>query len=166
MVVRFWLIAALICAAIGLWVAYRVHVRGQPQLAFVLSGMTGCVVSPFSWGHHWVWFVPLMVVLFHLLLEKARRGWALLAWLIPFALYFLVGAWTFTFEAAEQPEGVWIGTGWFMSAQALNEPFGIVLREPYLVVWILTMIGAWLLTYRVRASVAGSPAAIDKADAD
>lgn len=156
-----WLLAAIICGALGLAVAYRVHFRGQPQLAFVLSGMTGCVVSPFSWGHHWVWFVPLMVVLVHLLLERARRGWALLAWILPFALYFLVGAWTFTFDAPEQPEGLWVGTGWFMSAQALNEPFGIVLREPYIVVWILTMIGACLLVRRprTRSDPAPEPAA-------
>ena len=147
-----WFIAAVVCAVIGLAIAYRVHFRGQPQLAFVISGTTGCIVSPFSWGHHWVWFVPLMVVLIHLLIQHARRGWSLLAWILPVALYFFVGAWTFTFEAAEQPEGLWVGTGWFMSAQALNEPFGIVLREPYVVVWILTLVGAWILTRTPRSA--------------
>ena len=154
-----WLIVALVCAAVGLAVAYRVHFRGQPQLAFVISGMTGCVVSPFSWGHHWVWFVPLMVVLVHLLIQHARRGWALLAWVLPFVLYFFIGAWTFTWPVAEQPEGLWIGTGWFMSGQALIEPWGIVLHEPYLVVWLATLIGAYLLTAKVRVpEAAGTPA--------
>ena len=154
-----WLFVALVCAAVGLAVAYRVHFRGQPQLAFVISGMTGCVISPFSWGHHWVWFVPLMVVLVHLLIQHARRGWALLAWVLPFVLYFFIGAWTFTWPVAEQPEGLWIGTGWFMSGQALIEPWGIILHEPYLVVWLATLIGAYLLTAKVRAPEApGTPA--------
>jgi hypothetical protein len=37
-------------------------------------GMTATAVSPFSWEHHWVWFVPLPTCIAHLALsEKSNR---------------------------------------------------------------------------------------------
>ncbi|WP_333619895.1 glycosyltransferase 87 family protein [Dietzia sp.] len=161
-----WLLVAVPAAIIALVIAHYVHARGQPQLAFVLSGMTGCVVSPFSWGHHWVWFVPLFVVLLHLLVRHARRGWALLAWVLPFALYFLVGAWSFVFPNPDQPTGAWIATGWFMSAQALSGFLGPFIREPYIVVWVLTLVLAPLVTALVRTGSKAADVAeeVDRAD--
>ena len=32
--------------------------------------MTGCVVSPFSWGHHWVWIVPFAIVVLRIALPR------------------------------------------------------------------------------------------------
>lgn len=135
-----WLLCAVPVALLGLAAAALIHRRGEPQLAFVLSGMTGCMVSPFSWGHHWVWFLPLLVVLIDLLLRHATRGAALVAWVLPALLLFLVGAWTEDFEDPVQPDGRWVGTGWFMSRPAMDGPFELVLREPYVVVWLLTLV--------------------------
>jgi alpha-1,2-mannosyltransferase len=68
-----WLPCALIAAALGLCAAWLAHRRGQELLALTLTGMTTCAVSPFSWGHHWVWFTPLAVYAIHLAITSGRR---------------------------------------------------------------------------------------------
>jgi alpha-1,2-mannosyltransferase len=153
-----WLIGASLAALVGLAVAWYLHRRGLPQLSFVVSGMTGAVASPFSWGHHWVWFLPLMVVLLDLLLRHARAGWARAAWLLPPALYFFVGAWTQSFPDDGQPDGRWVGTGWFMTTAALEGPVAPLLREPYLVVWAATLVLGVLAARRLgSADAPGTP---------
>ncbi len=60
-----WILVAGVLAALGLAAAALAHRRGHVLLAVVLTGMNSAVVSPFSWGHHWVWFVPLLVLALH-----------------------------------------------------------------------------------------------------
>jgi alpha-1,2-mannosyltransferase len=57
-----WAILAAAVVATGLGVAAAVHRGGMPLLGIALCGLTSAVVSPISWSHHWVWFVPLVVV--------------------------------------------------------------------------------------------------------
>ncbi|WP_439031328.1 glycosyltransferase 87 family protein [Gordonia terrae] len=75
-----WLALVLIALAIGFAVATYAHRKGQELLAISIVGMTACVVSPMSWGHHWVWFVPILVIGVHLALDTRRaasaRVWA------------------------------------------------------------------------------------------
>ncbi|MGV9671120.1 MULTISPECIES: glycosyltransferase 87 family protein [unclassified Gordonia (in: high G+C Gram-positive bacteria)] len=65
-----WIPIALIAAVLGLWAAVVAYRRGWRLLSVTIAAMTGATVSPFSWGHHWVWFVPLLVVA----VEAAYRG--------------------------------------------------------------------------------------------
>lgn len=37
------------------------------------------MVSPFSWGHHWVWLVPLLVLTVHYALAGGHK----LSWILP-----------------------------------------------------------------------------------
>lgn len=64
-----WLVLAGLLAVAGLWLAARLSDRGAEPAAVTVCGMVSTAVSPFSWVHHWVWFVPLLV----LLLARARR---------------------------------------------------------------------------------------------
>ncbi|MDI6627479.1 MAG: glycosyltransferase 87 family protein [Rhodococcus sp. (in: high G+C Gram-positive bacteria)] len=57
-----WLPVAVVVLAAGMWVSYRAHRAGRTLLAMTLCGLTAPMVSPFSWGHHWVWCVPLLVI--------------------------------------------------------------------------------------------------------
>ncbi|WP_170323150.1 TIGR02611 family protein [Gordonia effusa] len=66
-----WISAAVIVAALALWAAVGAYRTGRELLAVTIVGMTSCAVSPFAWGHHWVWFVPLLI----LALDAAYRGW-------------------------------------------------------------------------------------------
>jgi alpha-1,2-mannosyltransferase len=57
---------AVFCVAVAV-LAWR---RGHPVLGLSLIGLAGAAASPFSWSHHWVWLVALIV---HL----AYRGFVL-----------------------------------------------------------------------------------------
>ena len=48
--------------------------RGEPVLGTCLAAMAMLVASPIAWSHHWVWAVPVAVVLW----ERSR--WAAVAW--------------------------------------------------------------------------------------
>ncbi len=49
--------------ALGLWAATLMYRCGQARLALVLAGVTGLLASPISWSHHYVWVLPLVVIL-------------------------------------------------------------------------------------------------------
>ena len=51
-----WLLVAAAVTALAL-LASR---RAPAPLAVSFIGMTACLVSPFSWFHHWVWVVPML----------------------------------------------------------------------------------------------------------
>nr|WP_110335258.1 glycosyltransferase 87 family protein [Prauserella flavalba] len=53
--------AALAPAAI--WLMLRFHRRGQPLEALLVTAFYALLISPVSWSHHWVWAVPLIVLL-------------------------------------------------------------------------------------------------------
>ena len=52
-----------VVAALGTWAAVLWHRRGDVPLAVMLGGVTTLLASPVSWLHHFVWIVPLAVVL-------------------------------------------------------------------------------------------------------
>jgi alpha-1,2-mannosyltransferase len=56
-----WLVAALTVGLAGLAVAVWAHRRGHRLAGTVCCAITGLLVSPLSWTHHWVWAVPLLV---------------------------------------------------------------------------------------------------------
>ncbi|MEO9329088.1 glycosyltransferase 87 family protein [Gordonia aurantiaca] len=100
---------ALATLVAGFAVATYAHRRGQELLALSIIGMTACMVSPMSWGHHWVWFVPIIVIGVHLALDlrldQARRGLAAVG---AVALFLLVFAWP-THVPALVPDGYYTG---------------------------------------------------------
>jgi alpha-1,2-mannosyltransferase len=58
-----WIGAAVVTGLAGLAVAGWAHRRGHRLAAVTCCGLTGLLVSPFSWTHHWVWAWPLLVAL-------------------------------------------------------------------------------------------------------
>lgn len=47
----------------AVWLVLRFHRRGQALAALLVSAFFTLLASPISWSHHWVWAVPLIVVL-------------------------------------------------------------------------------------------------------
>ncbi|GAA1480633.1 glycosyltransferase 87 family protein [Gordonia sinesedis] len=89
-----WVPVAVVAALLGLWAAAIAYRRGWRLLSVTIAGMTAAVVSPFSWGHHWVWLVPLLVVAFDYAYRGSRdslRGWA--RWLLPAGIVLLSFTW-------------------------------------------------------------------------
>ena len=55
---RPWLAAALVTVVIGLASAVLLDRAGHRTVAVLTCALTGVLVSPISWDHHWVWIVP------------------------------------------------------------------------------------------------------------
>ncbi|MGH3724341.1 MAG: glycosyltransferase 87 family protein [Mycobacterium sp.] len=72
-----WVLLVGAAAIIGFAAAFRSHREGNELLAVTVVGMVGCVVTPLAWTHHWVWTVPLMVLLVNQILTTrgAHRWW-------------------------------------------------------------------------------------------
>ncbi|MGN5237568.1 glycosyltransferase 87 family protein [Rhodococcus sp. SJ-3] len=100
-----WLLCAGAVGVLGLWAAYLAHRNGKRLLSLTVAGLTAPMVAPFSWGHHWVWVIPLLV----LCLDQAlrwRRWWG---YLLPFAAAVPLLAWYRSY-----PDGV-VAIGIFMT---------------------------------------------------
>ena len=70
-----WLIPAAVVAVAGLVLARRVYVRhGLDGWGILVTALTALLVAPISWSHHWVWCVPLIVLMASV---PAGRGAAL-----------------------------------------------------------------------------------------
>uniref|UniRef100_UPI003D8CE023 glycosyltransferase 87 family protein n=1 Tax=Gordonia sp. B7-2 TaxID=3420932 RepID=UPI003D8CE023 len=88
-----WLPIAAVVGGAGIYAARVAHDQGRELLALSMVGMTGCAISPFSWGHHWVWIVPLLLVTMdHLWTTGTRPTWV---WLAPAGLLGVTLAWPF-----------------------------------------------------------------------
>lgn len=55
-----WLMTFLLALALGTWVVRR-H-RKDAFYALTAAAITGLLVSPISWSHHWVWVLPAIAV--------------------------------------------------------------------------------------------------------
>lgn len=54
----------------------RYHRAGQPLTALLVTAFFGVLLSPVSWSHHYVWVVPLVVLLLARLPDRLPKGWA------------------------------------------------------------------------------------------
>lgn len=136
-----WIACSALAVVLGIGAAWLAHRAGQELLALCLTGMTTAAVSPFSWGHHWVWFVPLLVFAVHLPIAAWRAGSRPLAGLLclaPPALFTAVFIWRNYLPGGALGFKPFYGTGMFMT------PFPDWLRwfsaEPYLWVFGVTAV--------------------------
>lgn len=67
-----WLPVATVVAVAGLAVAVAAARRGGTAEATVACAATALLISPISWSHHWVWCVPMVL----LLVAHGRTEWA------------------------------------------------------------------------------------------
>jgi hypothetical protein len=92
-----WLALCLITLLIGTYVSWRSVVLGSPAHGLVAMALTGLLISPISWTHHWVWvlLIPPVLVAGRHPLHRTVRGmlWGLvvLAVLAPY-LWLTSGA--------------------------------------------------------------------------
>jgi len=86
-----WIVAAVLVAIAGLVAAALLYRARQPVPAMLACALTGLLVSPLSWDHHWVWVAPGIALLAHLGAAAASRL-ARAAWWAAAAGLFLVFA--------------------------------------------------------------------------
>ncbi|WP_420341061.1 glycosyltransferase 87 family protein [Streptomyces xinghaiensis] len=71
-----WAGAAAVVAVAGLAAGTAALLAGLDAWAAVACAMTALLVSPVSWSHHWVWCIPLLVLLGSETLHRSgRRVW-------------------------------------------------------------------------------------------
>ncbi len=90
-----WLAVTLVVAVTGLTLAARAARRGDEATGFALCAVTGLLILPISWSHHWLLALPALAIA---TLTAARRrsrptmaalslvavaGWARLIWRVP-----------------------------------------------------------------------------------
>jgi alpha-1,2-mannosyltransferase len=58
-----WLAGTAALGALTIVLAVRAHRSGEELLAVTLCGLASAALAPFAWSHHYVWVVPLSVLL-------------------------------------------------------------------------------------------------------
>jgi alpha-1,2-mannosyltransferase len=107
-----WLAAAVLVAVAGLVAAALLYRARQPVPAMLACALTGLLVSPLSWDHHWVWVAPGFALLAHLG-AVARRTAARAAWWAAGGGLFLVFACWPQFWNLPQSGLTPAGLGWY-----------------------------------------------------
>jgi alpha-1,2-mannosyltransferase len=113
-----WVAAAVVVVIAGLAAAALLYRAGQPVPAMLACALTGLLVSPLSWDHHWVWVAPGIALLAHL--GARARGLARAAWWAAAAALFAVFAcWPQLWDLSQSgltPAGlVWYGPGTYFA---------------------------------------------------
>ncbi|WP_314619300.1 glycosyltransferase 87 family protein [Streptomyces stackebrandtii] len=66
-----WVLTAAVMGGAAMVLAVRAALHGDKAVAVVICAFTALMISPISWSHHWVWCVPLLI----LLADRATRAW-------------------------------------------------------------------------------------------
>jgi alpha-1,2-mannosyltransferase len=87
-----WIVAAILVVLAGLAAAAVLYRAGHPVAGMLSCALTGLLISPLTWDHHWVWVAPGIALLAHLGARArgaVRAGW----WAAGGALVLVFGAW-------------------------------------------------------------------------
>jgi Glycosyltransferase family 87 len=95
-----WLAVAVLTAAVGLAIAAALDRAGHRFAGLLATALTGLLVSPISWDHHWVWIVPgVALAASYAVAAGHGRDWPQRAraaagyWAVAAGLLVLYGAW-------------------------------------------------------------------------
>ncbi|UUZ58789.1 glycosyltransferase 87 family protein [Nocardioides sp. B-3] len=58
-----WFVLSVTVVLLALWLSRSLHRRGDVIGAVSATGLASLLASPVSWSHHWVWSIPLGMVL-------------------------------------------------------------------------------------------------------
>jgi alpha-1,2-mannosyltransferase len=88
-----WIAAAVLVAVAGLAAAALLYRARQPVPAMLACALTGLLISPLSWDHHWVWVAPGMALLAHLGAVAGRRAVRAAWWAAGTLLFLIFASW-------------------------------------------------------------------------
>ena len=95
-----WLVVAVLIAVVGLACAASLDRAGHQMPAILAAALTGLLVSPVSWDHHYVWIVPGVATASYYAVRAMRgarhwasswAGWGY--WALAAGMLALYGAW-------------------------------------------------------------------------
>ena len=139
-----WVMGGILLAVICLTVAALAHRSGSPILGLSLCGLGAAAISPYSWGYHWVWLVPLGAFLVHRAIAyRSKPATALLA-----VLFLATASWITSLPSPLRgltPDAGLINPhigGWL----------GQVTSNVYMFVFVLTLMFATTFSIRKKES--------------
>ncbi len=137
------LILGLACLALMAFLVRRLHDHGQPLAAMLVTAFCGLLVCPVTWTHHWVWVVPLAVLLGYRAVRRndVKARLLLVVVLLVFSVDFRL-----LVRTGDRLELKWGLTETLVGNSYLWAAF----------VGGLTLV-AWLVTRQPRLAAAGSP---------
>ncbi|KFZ76774.1 hypothetical protein ED92_41140 [Amycolatopsis sp. MJM2582] len=97
-----WVLASIAVVALTAFVIVRV---AEPVVALTACAVGGLLVSPVSWTHHWIWCVPILV-----LLIRARSVVSYVLAVVTVALFVIAPMWL-----APRPAGSF---GWWLATES------------------------------------------------
>ena len=106
-----WLAAFVLVAILGVLCAAILYHAGHRVAGMLACALTGLLISPLSWDHHWVWVAVGIALVGHLAVRSrgaARAGW----WVAFAALLIVFGSWPQFWNTTQglTPAGwVWYG---------------------------------------------------------
>lgn len=132
---EWYLLVPLVLGVAGLAMATVYARRPDWLAAFAVAGITGLLVSPISWSHHWVWALPALLVLARDGHRRAAVAVGVVFALSPMWATRLVGT----------PDELWA-----------RIPFELV-RNAYLLLGLALLVHLSLALRRPAACPAGEP---------
>ena len=102
-----WLPLATVTAVAGLALAAAASRRGDEALGFSLCAVTGLLISPISWIHHWVIVIPALLVA-GLTADRARRAGNVAAAVLVTAAITAIAVIGWTQLAGDTPRSGWL----------------------------------------------------------
>ena len=91
-----WIAAAVVIGAVGVTAAALLDRKGYQVPGLLMAALTGLLVSPISWDHHWVWIAPGALVAAYYAVQAWRRAAKRTAWALGILAAGIVawfGAW-------------------------------------------------------------------------
>jgi hypothetical protein len=137
-----WLCTALAIGAIGIALAVAAGRRGDEVRGFSLCALTGLLVSPISWSHHWTLAVP---ALFLLGLDAVRLRST--RWMLACAAVIVVGASHLIW---------WVPVNRPPHSELRLDAVQLALADSYVLIALLALaLAAWSSRGRLMAQVPG-----------
>jgi alpha-1,2-mannosyltransferase len=91
-----WIVACVVAVILGIAAAFLLERAGYHVPAILVTALTGLLVSPISWDHHWVWIALGIAAAGHYAISAWRRGAKGVArwlWLAVAGMIFIYYAW-------------------------------------------------------------------------
>jgi len=90
-----WIAACVVAFVIGIGAAYYLDRAGHQVVAILVTALTGLLLSPISWDHHWVWVALGVAVAVHYAITYWKTARARARWLIALAVGIIIvyGPW-------------------------------------------------------------------------
>ena len=107
-----WVAAAVLVGVAGLVAAALLYRARQPVPAMLACALTGLLISPLSWDHHWVWVAPGIALLAHLGAAAGRRAVRAAWWAAGVLLFLVFASWP-QFWNLSQSGLTPAGLGWY-----------------------------------------------------